>query len=108
MTNGELIDILQKYPREMELLHRRYTVDQIPGDPRLVVDALRYKVIPPPPNHRPDGITEITLTQGKITTIRTFDYDIVRDYNWHAQLSSMGRWYAHTAIRSGYKANGLV
>lgn len=106
MTNGELIDMLLAYPREMELYHPRYTIDQRPGDNRLVVDAGRRRAIPPPPLHREDGITEITLTQGKITVIKTKDWYLAKDYKWHARMSSDGRWYATTAVRSGYYPDG--
>ncbi len=108
MTNGELIDLLTQFPREMELFHRLYTVDQKPGDSRLVVDPGRFRVFVPPPIHNPDGTTTVTLTQKKVSAVLTVDWPLIQDHKWFARMSSTGRWYASTNVRSGYHADGRV
>lgn len=106
MTNGELMDLLMQFPLDMELYHPRYTVDQKPGSDKLVVDPGRLRLAPLPPEHLSDGTTRITLSQGKFSIIDTADWPLIKDYRWHARMSSTGRWYATTNMRSGYKANG--
>ncbi len=44
-------------------------------------------------------ITTVTLTQSKIATIDSRDYEMISRYKWHAEIKKHGVWYAASTIR---------
>lgn len=44
---------------------------------------------------------EIQLTQGKIALVDDEDFNKVKDFNWHADRRSDGRWYAKRNVNVG-------
>lgn len=54
--------------------------------------------------HTADGITRIYLNRGQVALIDTTDWDLIRQYRWHAAASKSGLWYVRTnAPRSSGK-----
>jgi hypothetical protein len=60
--------------------------------------------------HRPDGVSEIRLSQGKTALVDTDDYAIVSGYRWCALHGPRANhlWYAIAHSRGNYKKMVLM